>query len=162
MTRQQLTRDAIYANLKAVEGMGQVFKSQRYVTDWEAFLNLYINDENLVKVCWFSLRNASERVDGVGEYGADNQANVSERSETYSIEFFYGFKDDTNEPSSFDFELICERIENRFRFLQNLNGTSFQTRAISRPFSGLWLVGSVLCHRAEFSLEVVHRIINPN
>lgn len=161
-TRYEATRDAIYLNLKAVEGIGMVHKSERMVEDWQAFFRRYVNDENILKIAWFSLARSAEKDSGYGSVDASDTINHMERSEFWRIQQFYGFHDDDDEPSAFEFENLCQRIEDQFRFLQNLNGAAFRTRAISRPFSGLWSLGGVLCHRAEFTLEVVHRIINPN
>lgn len=163
-TLYESTREAIAAQLNAVEDVGKIFKSVRYVTDWGVFLDMYRNEEGLLKVCWFSKAGHDDLIDApLSTVDAADFIHWTEKVERWRIEYFYGFKDDDFLPSEFDFEKVIERIEAKFRFLQNLSGVCYQSLPLQRTSSGLWsFQGGVLCHHAEWSLKIIHRIENPN
>lgn len=163
-TLYEQTRDGINTVLENVTGVGKIYKSVRYASDWENWIRLHVTQENLVKVGWFSLASATDTPNGaVGAIDAEQFIHYTERTETWSIEYFYGFKDSDTEPTDYDFQLLTESIEGAFRFLQDLNGIAFQSLPLQRTSSALYMLGNaVMCHRAAFNLTVIHRIENPN
>jgi len=157
------TRDAIETILNGVVGVGKVYKSPRHVTDWETFVKMHSTQERVVNVGWYSMASASDSITGTLAAVDDTDfIHYTERTEAWEIEYFYGFKDSDTEPSDFDFQLLVERIEDAFRFAQDLGDVAYQNLPLQRTFSGLWMLGNVvLCHRAAFRLTVIHRIQNP-
>ena len=156
------TRDEIHTQLVSVSGIGKVFKSHRYVNDWATFLERF-KSNGKINLCWFSLVSAPETGLGVGSTDETNELEFIERDETWRIELYYGFQDDDINPSEFDFMKLAEAIEDKFRFLQNLNGKAFRSFPLQRIGSGLWeFLSGVLCHRAEWTLQIQERIQNPN
>jgi len=158
------TRDEIYIQINSVTGIGKVFKSVKYPTDWEAFFNLYRDsDTNTCIVTFITCVNPiTETVDDqIGDWDASQFINHTHRTETWKISLVYAFKDDETAPSEYGFQELCERIEEKFRFLQDLNGKAF----ISYPLQsmlrdiGQW-TGSIMVHKCDFHLQVVHRIEN--
>ncbi len=148
-------RDEISTQLLAVSGIGVVFKSPKNPNDWAAFFSLY-KTASLINVTWFTLASAPETVPEQGIQNEKGQEAVLERNETWIINLFYGYDDDDTTPSEFGFQTLVEAIQDKFRFLFDLNGTadkSFPLELVSKteePF------GDLLVHRAEFSLLVQH------
>jgi hypothetical protein len=161
-TRYEKTVKGIFDVLGTVEGIGQVFDHERYVTDWEQFFSLYVTDQQTFCLAWFGMTSTVERSTGIGEADASDQLNWIEKTERWRLQIFHGMKDDENEPSDRNFELLMERTEEALRFNQNLGGVVYKIRLAGRPFNGAWTLGGVLCHRGELTLEVTHRIMNPN
>ena len=124
------TRDEIYNQLTSISGIGQVFLSQKYPTDWQSFFELYRNKyTNKCIVTFVTLNNPITETIGDEEtvLTADNFINYVHRSETWRISLIYAFQDDDTNPSEYDFQELCELIEEKFRFLQDLNGKAFRS-----------------------------------
>ena len=156
-------RDEIYTQIAAVSGIGKVFKSKRLVNDWATFLNRFKTATSVINVCWFSRVSGSELHDGQGNIGstdAGSEILIVDKRDFYDIELFYGFKDDDTAPSDYTYQALVDAIETKFRFLQNLNSTADRSMPLQRTASGLWSFGDVLCHRAQWLLEVRTRIVN--
>ena len=164
MTLYETTRDEIYDQLSAVTDGGRIFKSVRYTTDWASWFALYANEEHLLKVCWFSKVAHDDSINApLADFDAGDFIHHTQMSEQWRIEMYYGFKDDDNTPSEFDAQLLFERVETQFRFLQTLNGVCYQSLPLVRVRTELFeFQGGVLCHRAEWVLKLLHRIENPN
>lgn len=165
-TRYETTRDKIAATLRGVPGIGRIFDSPKHARDWDEWLQHYQDEDGLIRVGWFSLVAAPEDANGpLGHRDATDEVSYAVRTETWRIEQFLGFKDDENEPSDYQFQLLCERIEAAFRFLVPAQwaGDTFRVSQISRTFSApWWLTNQVLVHKAEWNLAVTHRIMNPS
>ena len=63
-------RDEIYAQIAAVSGIGKVFKSKRFVSDWATFLSRFKTSDGKINVCWFARTAGTERGDGIGSIDA--------------------------------------------------------------------------------------------
>lgn len=158
------TRDKIYTLLTSVAGIGKVFKSQRYPKDWEAFFNLYRdNDTNLCVVVFMTLINPiTENItEEDAAVDANRQIQIVQRSETWKISLIYAFKDDDTNPSEYAFQELCENIEEKFRFLQDLDGSAFQSWPLQTVLRdvGTW-TASVMVHKCDFHLQIEHRIVS--
>lgn len=153
-------RDAISTQVTATTGIGKVFKSRRYVTDWATFLSRFKDTNDKINVCWFWLNSATEQVPQIGSENSEGDFLWMERDETWTIELFYGFHDadDSETPSEFTFQGICENLETKFRFLQDLSDSVERSYPLQRLYSGMWAFGEVLCHKAEFQLRLRQRI----
>lgn len=162
-TLYEATRDEIETQLNAVTGIGKVYDSPKFATDWKEWLDLHKAADGKIKVVWFSLESVTENPRGdLGSTEIDDFINYTERTEVWAIEQYYGFKDDESAPSDYTFQLLVEAIETKFRFLQTLNGKCHFSFPLNRTFSGLFMLGNVvLSHKAEFKLKLLHRIQNP-
>jgi hypothetical protein len=158
------TRDGIYTIISGVRDIGVWHKSERHVESWAQWFGLFKDDRGLTKTGWFFKGSHTDQTNkGIGDEDVEGFINHTQMDETWRLYFHYGFHDDDNEPSQAEFDLCCERLEQTFRFNQDIGGVAFQSAPLQRTNSGLWLFpGGVLCHRAEFSLVVTHRIQNPN
>lgn len=162
-TRYTITRDAIEQTLLSIVGVGQIFNRRKFVTDWTQFFALYkAKDDDLFRVVFFWLKSARENTEDYDD--AAYLKNGVMRIETWAMEYYHG-ENDSDEtvarPSEEKFNLVCEKIEERFRFDDNLGGVCFRVEPLTRVFSGLWNFepGGVLSHRAEWELTIAHQII---
>jgi len=156
-------RDEIKNQLEAVTGIGKVFSREPYTTNMDDFLALYADrDTQIVKITWFLLDRVQEPK--TGSYVANDAENLlqeSERHEFWKIISHYGHKDDDENPSEYPFQEWCATIEDKFRFLQNLNGLCEDSMPLQRTYCSLGKLGNMLCHRAEWSLELIFKVENP-
>lgn len=152
-------RDEIYSQLTGVTGIGKVFKNKKFITDWKTFLDQFYKNNKTI-VTWFYLNAAPEEVfdANLAELDESMSLQITKRNEIWTIETYYVFKDDDVNPSEYEFQLLCERIEAKFRFLENLNNQAFFSLPLRRIFSGYWYLGDTLCHKAEWQLELIQRI----
>jgi hypothetical protein len=156
-------RDEIKNQLEAVAGIGKVFTREPYTTNMDDFLTLYADrDSQIVKITWFLLDRVQETPTGVNTItDAENLLHDSEKHEFWKIISHYSHKDDGDNPSEFAFQEWAGTIEDKFRFLQNLNGKCEISRPLQRTYSGLGKLGNMLCHRAEWTLELIYAVENP-
>lgn len=149
-------RDKIAAMLSTVEGIGRVYKSPRYATDWMTYLEQFkvrIDDRDVINACWLT-RNAIQETD-IARSEAGEIASVS-RTENWLITLVYGFDDDESSPSEFAFQALLDGIQEKFRFADFLGMPEIVAKhfPIQVQSAGLYFFGDVLCHKAEMLLKL--------
>lgn len=167
MANYETIRDQIVLKLREVEGIGNVYKSERYVNDWPAFVelnavtNLYNTDKKIFNVIWINRAGVTEN--DQQPYGTRDQAQILmavNREERWQMTLFYGFHDDPDQPSEAQYQELVDNILVKFRWLEQFGlPTIIQ---ISHPAvvetSGLFMLGDqVLVHRAVMVLRLVQR-----
>lgn len=160
-------RDEIATELGTVSGMGKVFKSLRFVTDWGTFFNRFVTDFSGTKrtvVCWIGGSGPTQEtgLNLVGDTDERDLIEWTDRHESYLITLVVGFKDDDTAPSEFDFMTLVDAIEAKFRFGQNLNAKCDKQYPLQRQALGLFMFADQLCHKAEWLLELRFRVENTN
>jgi len=160
MSGYATTRDEIATQLKAVSGIGKVYNHRRHSADWTTFLSRFKDTNGLINVCWITRVDDSESANGIGSMDEAAQVTWVQEDEYWEIEFLYGFKDDddTGSPSEYGFNTLVDLIEDKFRFLQNLNGKAYASFPLNRTGSTFGMLGEVLCHRAVWRLRVQHHL----
>jgi hypothetical protein len=154
-------RDEIENQLNSVEGIGRVFKSRRNQGDMPTFLSRFKTSDDLINVCWFTKATGNELTStGIGSTDEADEILATQIDEQWEIEVHYGFRDDDVNPSEFDFEILAERIENKFRFLQNLNGKVDKSFPLSVLIKNYAQFGDVFCHHVVWRLPLRQRPIN--
>jgi len=160
------TRDAIYNELLSVEGIGRVFKSPRYVSEWKTFLDRFKTqsfenpEREVVCVGWLTRSSAFE-------VAAKDESDVTvhiTKTETWNGSLYYGFRDDDEQPSEFDFQELADRVQDRFEFLDRLSGLTWMHSVdpIDLQSAGVAMINNeVLAHRADFVLRITHHIDTP-
>lgn len=160
MSNYAPTRDEIANQIKAVSGIGKVFNHRRHSSEWATFLNLFKDNNGLINVCWISRADDAETASGIGSEDEASQIVWVQEDEYWEIEFLYGFKDDDDNgtPSEYGFNTIVDAVEDKFRFLQNLNGKAWKSFPLNRTSSTFGTLGEVLCHRAVWRLRLQHHL----
>ncbi len=158
-TQYELQRAEIKSQLEAVSGIGKVIPAMKNPTNEADFKAAYVSG-GVVNVAMFTRGTDS----GTLEDDETSTHLFSDRSATWRIVLLYGFHDDPTTPSEYTFQKLCEAIEDKFRFLQDLNGKAFNSQPLNRITSGLFqfLGGTVLCHKAEWNLQIDDRIEDGN
>jgi hypothetical protein len=162
-------RDRIGVLLKEVEGIGKVFPSPRFTSDWAPFLNRfaithpYDASKRLICVAWYTRVAATERDTGIGIRDESRTLVVAERDEQWRISLVYGFSDDDDSPSETGYQMLVDRIQEKFRWEDRLGipADVFESHPLSLTVSELRFFGEVLCHYAEFTLRVIQQIARP-
>ncbi len=154
-------RDEINTQLLAVAGIGKVYKSKRLVNDWNTFFTRFKDGSGNINVIWFSITEVTEELAEQGAEDEKGQIVRLERVEMWTFELFYGLKDDDTTPSEFTFQTLVEAIQDKFRFLFNLNSTADRSYPLEIISATEGKLGDTLIHRAEFQLKVEHLKIAP-
>lgn len=166
MSSYATTRDAIYAELISVEGIGRVFKSPRYVSEWKSFLERFSTqafdnpEKTRIIVAWMT-RGSSFEIASKDE--SEITGNIK-RTETWNITLFYGFDDDEEQPSEFEFQELIERVQGHFEFLDRITGIveTHSVDPIDIQSAGIAMINNeVLAHRADFILRINYSINTP-
>jgi hypothetical protein len=159
MSRYTLTRDAINTTLQGVDGIGVVFKHPRYSADWASFLELFKQPKfgdptkSVINVAMVTRTSVSER-----PQLAENIVTINTLiDETWSIMLFYSFDDDSEQPSEFEFQELCDRVMDAFRPEEATGFTAsvHTSEPLFMSSAGLYTLGEVLVHRADFILRLV-------
>jgi len=158
-------RAEIKAQLQAVSGIGNVFTDRFNPTDEKTFKDrLVVN--SVINFCEISLAEGTDDADTAGTSFNDEQDDTQQTTKTnyWLIELFYGYHYDATTPSENIFQDLIEAIENKFRFLQDLNAKADQSYPLQRTSAGLWQMvsGTVLCHKASWKFQVQTYIKNTN
>lgn len=166
MSRYADQNAEIVAQLTAITGIGQVYGTTKNPTDEKTWNDTFIKN-NIVNSVFISRLQGPEQVEG-SDAATDetSEIEVTRKVDTWQITLLYGFHDDENASLCSDYLVsqLVDAIEDKFRFLQDLNKKAFKSYPLSRSTNALFefLGGKVLCHKAVWTLNVVSRIINPN
>ena len=161
MSAYAATRDEIANQLKSVSGIGKVYNHRRHSSEWATFLSRFKDPATgLINVTWISRVDDSEAGNGIGSMDEANQFVWVQEDEYWEIETLYGFKDDDDNgsPSEYGFNTLVDAVEDKFRFLQNLNGKAYMSFPLNRTSSTFGTLGEVLCHRAVWRLRLQHHL----
>jgi hypothetical protein len=158
-------RAAIKTLLETVSGIGNVFDSQKDVTNEANFKTSFVKN-GVVNVCWFIRGNGIDDEVGSLKYGSRDERNIITHTQTddsWTITLMYGYKDDITTPSEYPFQLLVDTIQDKFRFIQDLGGEQYEiSHPLQRTICGIFafLSGTVLCHKAEWRLNVTERVVD--
>jgi hypothetical protein len=158
-------RDEIKAQLRKVSGMGAIYTSERYVTDWGKFYELHTDSTGKVNVAMITRVSAQEMSQGIGSEDASGELEVIQRTEVWRIQILVGYKDDPDVPSEDGKSTLEDMVQERFRFLQDLNGAApevFSSSPLRLISSGMAMFGEVLSHKSVLEFTIQQRILNPN
>lgn len=160
MSRYTDQRDEIKSQLQNVSGIGNVFTKRPNTADEKKFKDDYVSS-NVINSAFIS--RADGRDDPEGDNGSVDETNeilITDKRDFWIITLLYGYSDGAT-PSEDTFQGLVELIEDEFRFLQDLNDKAEFSYPLQRTTSGVFVFfGDVLCHKAEWRLEVISRIIN--
>jgi hypothetical protein len=154
-----LIRDRIYTLLANVQGIGKVYNFPRYSADWKTYLDRFkvkVNDKAIISVVFFSRYASQEQESPLGGRSENSELTSVDRIETWNITLIYGYDDDEEQPSEYDFQELLDRIQEKFRFedFLGMSGTVTKSWPIQVVSSGLFMFGDVLCHRADMTLKL--------
>jgi hypothetical protein len=156
MSRYLDHKNEIKAQLAAITGIGNVYDAPKNCMDEASFKDVFVKS-GVINTVTFTRAGGTEKPDTT----EDDEIISTAKVDNWTITFFYGFKDDAIAPSEYSFQGLIESIEDRFRFLQDLNSKAYRSYPLTRQYAGMWQVaGGVLCHKAEWTLPVESRIIN--
>jgi hypothetical protein len=158
-------RAAIKTLLESVSGIGNVYASQKDVTNEANFKTTFVKN-GVVNVCWFIRSNGSDDEVGSLKYGRRDERNYhthTQIDDNWTITIMYGYKDDNTNPSEYAFQALVDSIQDKFRLIQDLGGEQHEiSHPLQRSICGIFsfLSGIVLCHKAEWRLGVTERAID--
>jgi hypothetical protein len=157
-------RAEIKAQLTAT-GIPIVFPYPRFAVDMATFLTRFKDTvTSRINIAWFDrVANDEDEDGGAASTGGTDEIMITLKKESWDITYLYGFHDaeEADTPSATTFQTNVEKIENQFRFLQDLNGKAWKSHPLRLLEASLRMFGDVLCHRAVFRLIVDQRVIKP-
>jgi hypothetical protein len=158
----KLIADEIAAQAQQVQGIGKIYQSERYVTDWKQFFDMHTDSQGRVNVLFIRRLDAQENTNGpLGAEDASSEIETVYRPETWQLTLLYVYFDDPDQSSEYFKSLIEDGLQAQFRFLQDLNGLVWQQNPLKLISSQPAMFGEVLCHKSVMTLQLSQRIINP-
>ncbi len=158
-------RAEIKAQLEAVSGIGRVYSTRKNPRDIDSFKQTFAKD-GVINSCQISRGQGNDLETGVGSGDEAMFPNWTDKNDTWEITLLYGYADNDTESLASEtiFNNLVDAIEEQFRFLDDLNGVSFQSYALQRIQCGIFefLGGLVFCHKAVWTFRVQERVENPN
>ena len=150
---------AIVALLQGVSGIGAVYDSPQDVTSEENFKTRFVKN-NVLNTCWLSRQSGTDNP--FAKFGSVDEANVithSQADDFWTITLLYGYKENISEPI---FQNLVDAIQDEFRFIQHLDGDMYEfCYPLQRTVSGIFqFLGGRMCHKAEFRMQVMERIVD--
>ncbi len=160
MSRYTDQRDEIKTLLEAVTGIGKVYAKNPNTADEKKFKDDYVSS-NVVNAAFITRADGAEDIGDIGSMDETREIEITEKNDFWRITLLYGYNDGGT-PSEDTFQGLVDAIEDKFRFLQDLNDKAEFSYPLQRVVSGVFtFFGDVLCHKAEWRLQVESRIINP-
>ncbi len=161
MSRYTDQRDAIKTLLQSVSGIGKVYTKSPNTTDEKKFKDDYVVN-GVVNSVFVVRGDGTETIGDIGSVDETREIEITQKGDFWRITLLYGYSDGAT-PSEDSFQTLVDAIEDKFRFLQNLNSTAEFSYPLQRVVSGVFaFFGDILCHKAEWRLQVESRIINQN
>ena len=152
-------RDEIKAQLEAVTGIGKVYTRQPNPTDEKSFKDAYVSSSKINSVIITRMDGSDNpENDALGSISEANEIIATGKRDFWLIRLLYGYDDHATTPSEDTFQTLVDAIEEKFRYLENLNNKAYFSYPLQRTQCGLFVFfNSYLCHKAEWRLQVVNR-----
>ena len=161
-------RERIYTKLLAVDGIGKVFRTEKYSADWPTFFERFKVphpfDEtvSVVNVAWISRVQSNETSSPPYGGRAEDLTLVAVGiPERWTVTVVYGYHDDEDVQATSEhaFQTLLDNIKEAFRTDDALGIPDVVL--VSEPAVaggiGLYTLGGVLCHRAVVELQIIQR-----
>ena len=150
---------AILALLNSVTGIGLCYDSPQDVTNEENFKTRFVKN-NVINTCWLSRQNGTDSENA--KFGSKDERDIithTQADDFWVITLLYGYKENVSETV---FQNLVDAIQDKFRFIQDLGGDMYESSSpLQRPVCGIFqFLGGRMCHKAEFRLQVMERIVD--